>query len=230
MDIHVCIMDDSARDINDIKSVLIHCFSEDEIYFDIYMDSLSFLPNVECDLYILDIDMPNKDGYHVAKEIYEVMPTAKIIFCTMHDDFVFSSFQFNPFYFIRKSHLEEDMSFAINKFKKSFQNKYLIYKESGNSKKVLLSKITRIESIRNYLILYLFDKTTLKIRNSIKDIQHSLNNKFIRISSGMLINMEYIKSINSKHVVLLNDDEMFPISRIYKENVLLKYNQSFMEN
>lgn len=228
MDINICIVDDNVEDIKKISELLLPYFSNDNIQIKTFTDSSTVDFNVENDLYILDIDIPNKDGYHVANDIYNHLPTAKIIFCTMHDDFVFSSFQFNPFYFIRKSHLEDDMKYAMRKFKSVFQNKYLFYKENGVETKILLTKVIYMESSRNYVIFHTINGKTIKVRSSIINIQSSLNDNFIKISNGIIINVEYTKAMNSKTAILTNGIS-FPISRSCKDIALYKYNKYFME-
>lgn len=229
MEIKICIVDDVQKDIDKLKESLIYHFNNDEVIFSTYTDPLLVDYDIQNDLYFLDIDIPNKDGYHLAKEIYENNPVAKIIFCTMHDDFVFTSFQFNPFYFIRKSHLEEDIVHAVRKFKKVFQNKYLIYKVEREDKKILLTKIVYLESLKNYIVFHTFDNDTIKLRSSIKEVQSLLNDNFVRISNGIIVNIEYIKAINSKNVTVANGIS-FIIGRSYKDNVIYRYNKYFLEN
>ena len=50
------------------------------------------------DTYFLDIDMPNCNGFDLAKKIIEIKPKAIIIFVTAHDGLVYNSFDLNPFY------------------------------------------------------------------------------------------------------------------------------------
>jgi two-component SAPR family response regulator len=61
-----------------------------------YMDSTYF------DVIFLDIDMPEITGFDAAKKVKEISPESKIIFVTSKHDLVYNSFEYQPFYFIRK--------------------------------------------------------------------------------------------------------------------------------
>lgn len=225
MEIKITIVDDAEKDILKLKELLCSYFHDDSITFHTYTNSLSLDDSINDDVYFLDIDMPNKDGYHLAKEIYDRQPTAKIIFCTMHDDFVYTSFQFNPFYFIRKSHLKEDTEYAIKKFKQQFNKNYLIVTTEHINKKIPLSNIMYIESQRNYTYIYQFDgEEYIKARISLTTIQKSLNSDFIKIAKGIIVNAKYILSIKSNNIIMKNN-VTFTISRYLKNDVIHQYNQ-----
>lgn len=226
----ICIVDDSINDIDKLKNQLVPYFDDEDTMYETFNDSLMVNLNELYDLYFLDIDMPNKDGYHLAEEIYIKYPSAKIIFCTMYDDFVFTSFQFNPFYFIRKRHIEEDIKYAINKFKKTDYNKYFKYTVASVNKKILLSEVIYIESIKNYVYFHLSNNAdAIKIRGSIKEMQKSLNSNFAKVSTGIIINIPYIKTMDNKSITLKNN-LTFLISRSYKEDFIYQYNKYLMEN
>ena len=56
----------------------------------------------EFQLLFLDIDMPEMSGMELAAEIRAMNSAAALIFVSSHSDFVFESFQFQPFRFLRK--------------------------------------------------------------------------------------------------------------------------------
>ena len=59
------------------------------------------------DVLFLDIDMPEKDGFSVAEELSAMPSKPLIIFLSGMEDLVYQSFAFQPFWFLRKTHLEE---------------------------------------------------------------------------------------------------------------------------
>lgn len=78
------------------------------------------------DVVFLDIDMPVISGFDVAEKI-SVSEHTLIIFVTTHDELVFSSLKFQPFRFIRKTHinneLSETLSAVIERITKSITEK-----------------------------------------------------------------------------------------------------------
>ena len=69
-------------------------------------------------IYLLDIEMPGINGLETAKHIREIDQRAIIIFVTAYSDYVFSSFEVQPFRFINKpvdrEKLETVLQAAIN--------------------------------------------------------------------------------------------------------------------
>ena len=59
------------------------------------------------DVLFLDIDMPEKNGFSVAEELSAMPSKPLIIFLSGMEDLVYQSFAFQPFWFLRKTHLEE---------------------------------------------------------------------------------------------------------------------------
>ena len=58
------------------------------------------------DVLFLDIDMPEKDGFSVTEELSAMPSKPIIIFLSGMEDLVYQSFAFQPFWFLRKTHLE----------------------------------------------------------------------------------------------------------------------------
>ena len=54
------------------------------------------------DVVFLDIVMPNKDGFEIAKEIRKISENTYIIFVTTQDGLVYDSLDFRPFHFVPK--------------------------------------------------------------------------------------------------------------------------------
>ena len=74
-----------------------------------YQDGAAFCSDeAEYDAVFLDIDMPQVNGFDIAEQMNR-KGKVFIIFVTMHDELVYSSIRFQPFRFIRKSHLTEEL-------------------------------------------------------------------------------------------------------------------------
>ena len=65
------------------------------------------------DVIFLDVDMPGVNGENVAQYINSSKASIPVIFVTNHDDFVFSSFKYRPFGFLRKSHVDSELEEAV---------------------------------------------------------------------------------------------------------------------
>ena len=66
------------------------------------------------DVVFLDIDMPFIDGFKVAEILQKHQINTLIVFVTSHEDKVYQSWTYQPFWFVRKSHLG-DLEIVISK-------------------------------------------------------------------------------------------------------------------
>ena len=113
---NIAIIDDEKDFLLYLKEVLLRELGRELTNVDLYLikDSSSFPDaNIYYDMYIIDIEMPI-NGFQYAKSLN---PKAKIVFISVHDQLVYSSFYFNPYYFIRKKYIQEDIQNLIDKIK-----------------------------------------------------------------------------------------------------------------
>lgn len=85
----------------------------------------------EFQLLFLDIDMPEMSGMELAAEIRAMNSAAALIFVSSHSDFVFESFQFQPFRFLRKEWLAEELPDAVKAYCEN-------YAKSGQTARLVL--------------------------------------------------------------------------------------------
>ena len=76
---------------------------------------LRYLRDSSIHVLFLDIDMPSMGGFELASRLKEAAPDTLVIFVSAYDDFVYSSFEYAPFRFLRKSHLEEELPVTLQK-------------------------------------------------------------------------------------------------------------------
>lgn len=70
-------------------------------------DYIKQVHNTPGDIVFLDIDMPDLSGFEIAEQIMLADTKPIIIFVSNQEHLVFRSFSYNPFWFLRKTHLEE---------------------------------------------------------------------------------------------------------------------------
>ena len=126
----ILIIDDNENYQMEIKKIIGRNFDDIQFNIDYVDDSSNIIISKKVfDIYFLDIDMPNCDGFGLAKKIKKINEKAIIIFVSSHDDLVYKSFEFNPFYFVRKEYMERELETAI---------KYLVTKIRNNNKYIAI--------------------------------------------------------------------------------------------
>lgn len=228
MAIECVIVDDSINDIQQISAIINNYIYGTNISFTISMLSNHSELNLlhEYDLYILDIDLPEINGFNLAKIIYEKHKYATIIFCTKHDDLVFDSFKLNAFYFVRKSFLESDLTLALQKFIKQYNNNLAYYILKGRNEicKIFYDDILYFEVFSNDLFIHTSDNKEYSERNSMANIIKIINKSdFVRIDKNYLINLKYVSSIEDNTLYLTSNKEFIipraNIGRVKEEYV-----------
>lgn len=228
---HITICDDQPRDRKQITDLLNHIavtlrtefiISEYDNPDDLFASFEQATP----DAILLDINMPNEDGITIANTLGIQYPLLPILFVTNHDNMVFEAVKCSPFRFIRKSHLQEELSEAIPALTAKLANETFLFdiKNGSSTIKCQITDIIYIESSRHYLDIYT-TSGVYHIRAKMSDYDKRLTDYgFVRIHVGYLVNVRYIYQLSSKGV-LLDDKKLLPVSRDRIDEIKLQYSR-----
>lgn len=179
------------------------------------MELIEYYSQEYFDIVFLDIDMPKINGIELAQNIKIKSPNTIIIFITSKDELVYESLKVQPFRFIRKSKLTEEISEAIveaNRFLESNSYKIKIITDNKTFE-IDINSILYIESNRNYIIINAVNNKQYKFKDSINQKEHELEDYgFIRTHSGYLVNERYIQRLTKDNVIMRNNQKI-PMSR-----------------
>lgn len=237
--ITVYLCDDDCAFINmirqKIESFFTICGRECEIA--VFSDGRSLLEQFKrnfADVVILDIDMPGMTGFETAKSIQETKVDVHIVFITSHEDKVFQSYEFQPFWFVRKRHLE-DLDLALPRLlikidAESEKERNIVRLIAENQVvEIDINKVIYISSYNHYLYLKGSDKDKMQIRCKISDAETQLRSSyFIRVHNCVIVNCRFISKVNSREIILLTGEKI-SISRSRAEYVKCEF-QKFMRN
>lgn len=220
------ICDDDKLYANTIKnkiSVYMNNTSNDDKTYTIsvFNDGDSLLKEFNrqfADVVLLDIDMPGMNGFEVASLIQKRKEDILIMFVTNHEDRVFQSYDYHPFWFIRKNHLD-DLNVILPKLMKKIEvekeKKHLTYNLETDSRiiEVNINTLIYIESYKNDIIIKDKVADDVQVRCKISSAEKQLYPfNIIRIQNGILVNCRFISKITSREVVLTNGSH-FGLSR-----------------
>ena len=177
---------------------------------------------VQYDIVILDIDMPNINGFEVAKSLNELNLDTLIMFYTVHEQYVFKAYEYQPFRYIRKEFAKEELPFALKcTFEKiESRNERSIIIKTGNSElRIMTKNIEYFEKYQHTIEIFLCNKTSFKIRMTLSQLFEMISdNSFIYAHKGAVVNMKYIEKIISDNI-FLRSGKIIPISRRNYKNV-----------
>lgn len=171
---------------------------------------------VQYDIVILDIDMPNMSGFDVAKRLNELEIDIIIMFYTVHEQYVFKAYEYQPFRYIRKEFAKEELPFAmqcaISKIEKQ-NNRSIIIRTNKADKKIEIRQIVYVENYKNYIEIFISNGESYITKISLSEFFRLVSDSsFIYANKGNIVNLRYVKEITSKNIILKDNFEI-PVSR-----------------
>ena len=178
-------------------------------------------------VFLIDIDMPEVNGFAVASFLKKWNRECCIGFVSNKDELVFQAFAYHPFFFIRKTHLDEELEPQLLELQKKMGVKVpKIELQTGRQTvEVALDTIWFVESEKNYLLFYREKderSDAVRARMKIAEAEKELEpHGFVRTHKGYLVNINYVYRLRENEILLLNGKHV-PVSRSYLNQVRMK--------
>lgn len=228
--INICICDDDKISLDRVEDFLNRFFADKCDYsmasFQNGEDLLNYCEKNCPDVVFLDIDMPAMTGFEVAERLQMIKKNVLIIFITSYEDKVYQSWEYQPFWFVRKNHIE-DLNIVLPKLfaKMEQEQKETVVKlVSNNSATELdLDNVVYIESYKHDIILHDKNGGKATFRCRISDAEAQLLDHYIvRIQKGILVNLRFVSRVTSRNI-LLTDGSVLSLGRDRIEDVKNKF-------
>lgn len=168
------------------------------------------------DIVFLDIEL-GKDsinGIETANKLKEMDDNVLIVFCTSHTEYVYESFEVEPFRFIVKPFDSEKFKDVMLVAYKEIQkiNSDLCLVSDEESQHISVNDIYYIESDKRALIFH-FKENSIISNGKLDDYSQKLYvNDFVLVNKSCLVNFNHIAVLESESIRLKNDS-IIPISR-----------------
>ncbi|MBK3517447.1 LytR/AlgR family response regulator transcription factor [Carboxylicivirga marina] len=194
------------------------------------VEAMHILNEQEIDLLFLDIQMPGLTGLQLIRNLSH---RPEVIFTTAYSEYALEGFELEALDYLIKPISFERFIKAVNRYFKNhqqteipqstsndtFNEAFIFVKSDKMMVKVVLQDITHIESLRNYVSIYLNDGREVKTMNTISNIEEKLpETHFLRVHRSYLIAIDKIESYTSGNLNISGAN--VPIGRNYKEQVL----------
>lgn len=212
----------------------IYSLLEDEKFSHLSFDVIDFNSGEElldyyssgekADIIFLDIEMETTSGIEAAQKIRETDEDTIIIFISSHSCYIFESFRVEALHFMIKP-IDEYEFFdvftrAIQKFNRT--RSFLPLQKGNELYKIKIDDIVFVESYMRHIAVH----TTSEVIEAVGKLSELLKalepHGFIRIHQGFIVNMNYIKKIDKKDVVL-TDDKKLSISVRKRNDTMLRF-------
>jgi len=174
------------------------------------------------DLVLLDINLPDKDGFRFVEEIREMGHNPGIIFVTAYENYAIKALKSDAFDYILKPINFDELDHALKRYMENREKNSagrlddLIDAMSGyNSGKIKLntrsgylllnpSEIVYCRAEGNYTLINLVTGKQEVVAQNLGSIEKILrNNSFFRMNRSNLVNLNFLSSVNRKDGVCL---------------------------
>jgi two-component system, LytTR family, response regulator len=203
-----------------------------------YTEALDTIIDFKPDLAIIDIHLSSKkDGIDLAQKIMEEYDFP-FIFLTSNSDMHTldrakkvspAAYLIKPF---SKEELYTSIEIALSNYKKQLPKipatnqapfkQVLFIKQKHLFVKVRFDDILFLKSDHVYLEVFALKKQRFVVRGSLSDYINKLDDNFIRVHRGYIINLNHIETINQDYIKI--EMHQIPIGQNYKEAFLHKIN------
>ena len=228
------ICDDNFVHAHLLESCLIELL-EDNIECDIYQSGEALLDKIfntdnRYDMLFLDIEMEGNNGIDTANAIREKDEKLLIIFVTSHSEYMKECFQCMPFRFmikpVQQGELEEILKAARKKLARSKTT--VGFKVNKTMVRLYTDDIIFCESTSHYITIH--TKTeAYRVRMTMEQLDEMLPYPaFCRVHRSFMVHFKYVKSIREQALLLYEGNQLIPIGRNYKNNVMVSFT-NYME-
>jgi len=194
----------------------------------------TFLRQNQVDLMFVDIEMPKISGLEFIK-LSPVKPM--VVITTAFPEYALEGYELDIIDYLLKPIAYNRFVKAVQKAKEynelkdvalpNLLSSYIFVRCEKRIEKVELKDILYIESLGNYINIYLEDRKLIAYL-TLKSIESQLpKNEFIKIHQSFLVSFSKIKCIEGNHVKINN--ESLPISRNYKDVIMYLIEQRLLK-
>lgn len=225
---NVSVCDDSQFDIEKIKNCLSEFSKKEHIDFNIseFSNPEMLMYEVEdgkiADIFILDVEMPNMNGFDLADKIREHTETSVIIFLTSHDEMASMGYKSKALRYVIKLNLERDIEEALESAVaeiSSADDKTITLHRYNDYWRIPYKDIICVSRISRQLVITTRLLGEITDNRGIKEFFDLLeDNRFLFIDRSCFVNIDYISQING-FSLKLKDGQVLPISRRSLKNV-----------
>lgn len=180
------------------------------------------------DILYINIDIPHTDEMNVIKKIKEIQPSCLVIIITSYSHYAIQAINLEVFRYLLKDNLTEMFDNSLN----AALRKISIFDKENYC---ILSprKYTKI-SCQSIIYCYKNSKMCVIVTNSemykerkpiyqLLDDLNSIYNLFAMIERSYIVNIQYIKKIEKKELILKNNERL-PIGNTYLNAIKEKIN------
>lgn len=231
MKYQIAVCDDNDADVKYIRALVMKWAEESG--FDIKLDSFfsaeSFLfcyaEDKKYDILLLDIEMGQKSGIELARQIRSENDNVQLVFITGFPDFVLEGYEVSALHYLMKPVDEKKLYEVLNRAVKNLGKaaKMLLFTVEGESVRIPAEEVFMVEAFA-HSVSVTTGKEVFRVGMSISGMEKLVGEGFVRCHRSYIVNLKHVSRIGRMAVVMDNGTEV-PLSRNNYQTV----NQAFIQ-
>lgn len=218
MSYRAAICDDSTTDAEFVGSILHQWAAERsiEVESERFASADAFLfrytEDKSFDLLLLDVEMPGTDGVTLAKTVRQENEAVQIVFITGYSDYIAEGYDVAALHYLVKPVSREKLFAVLDRaWEKHRRNARCLNLElSGELVRLPLYEVRYLDVHQNYVTVHARQDYTVK--RTLGEFEAQLDEGFLRVGRGMILNLKQIRRVTKKEVVLA-DGTALPLPR-----------------
>lgn len=233
---HIFICDDDEEFLNTTKKNIEDILIKKKLYINLhsYISAKNMIfdlqgQNLSTAIFFMDIVMPGMSGIEAVKIIRNMGIEAQVIFLTSSKKHVFEALDLMPMQYLIKRDFselkfEKVLMMAIKTCCRKSSD-FFCYKTSRTVKRISVDKIMFFEVKNRVVLIYKEDGSIDEFYSTMKSLEEVFKSKyFVRIHRSYLVNLEYVNSLEKKHITF-NNRAILPVGEKYSEKVKYMYEE-----
>lgn len=189
---------------------------------------IEYLEDNAIDIAFLDIDLKGTNGITIASKLLRKNPKIITVFISGHKEYAYDAFTVEAFGYLTKPVDPERLGrifkkaiIQVNYIRNRTQAVPLIITVDNIKRKISQSTIYYIER-KNTQSVIVTKVGNLNVYETITSLAGRLEEKFLQINQGIIVNMDEITSMEGNHTTM-KTGEVFAIGRTYMKEAKKKY-------
>lgn len=194
----IAVCDDVQADLDEMRHQLMETWQDAKI--DTFIRSTELLPRIKSgvryDLVFLDIIMKSENGIVLGHRIMQEVPDSKLVYVSNSREYGPEIYELNIFYYLLKPCDAEKLEAIRKRFQKYQERRVVVRLSKDHIEDLPYHRISYIENDHNNLLIHLTNGSFLQIRESMQRFMENLDERFLRVNRGIIVNMEAIERMD----------------------------------
>ena len=156
------------------------------------------------DIVFLDIYLPGESGVDIAQRLQSISPKTGLVFVTTSEEHAVDAFSLHALHYLVKPVTTEGIVECFRRLTQLTSKKrpVITLRAGRECHTVYLDEICYVQSVQHVKEVFLTKGRLIRIWMSLEELEEKLNENFLKLNRGTLVNMEQIEQMSADACIL----------------------------